>query len=253
MKCRNCSHPFRIRTNPQERGFDFVEGVKIQAGQEPSTELLESTIATNMKDGLKSLDQAAQSKHLRKTELEELQSLQKLNQASMLNDAFSNANVRSKFRKDRKQKRARMQQATNLGWRQGMQVVGPCLNDAVEAKETVFGKPKATEQERFKTLKKSSIFSTNKTSNKRRKKTNIQEIEERATELPPTVVSSSFSATSTEPSRHASESSTIPRKIKKIKIGHLSTKNQSSVTADKALPAASCSLFKMYGSDTDDE
>ena len=81
MSCLNCKHPFIIRTNPRERGFDYVEGIKIQAGQEPSSELLASTgmAMTNMnvQDSLAKLDAAAQNKRQRQTEYEELQGIQK--------------------------------------------------------------------------------------------------------------------------------------------------------------------------------
>jgi hypothetical protein len=251
MACRNCSHKFRIRTNPQERGFDYVEGIKIQAGQEPSTELLESTLATkmNVRDGLAKLEAAAQGKHQRKTEYEELQRLQKLNHTSMLNDADSNANVRARFRKDRKDKRARIQHASSLGWRQGMEVVGPSLDDAVTAKDTVFGRSKATEKKRFGALKKSSIFSNEKP--KRRRGQMDEEVD--AAQLPLVVSSNTPQRESAVPSHTNVESKKLRKIKKKIVTGHAAT-TQSSLTAPSPNAASSLSeMLAAYGSDTDED
>ncbi|KAL3940153.1 MAG: hypothetical protein SGBAC_005247 [Bacillariaceae sp.] len=172
MSCRICSHPFRIRTNPQDRGFDYVEGIKIQAGQEPSKELLERTFSTNIDipDALEKLEAAAQGKKKLLTEIDQLEGLQKLNEKTKLNDANSNANIRARFRKDRKDKRARIRAAKNLGWREGMEVVGTSLDDQVAAKETVFGRSKETEKKRFGVVKQSSIFSNQKGNRKRKRR-----------------------------------------------------------------------------------
>lgn len=247
MSCRNCSHKFRIRTNPQERGFDYVEGIKIQAGQDPTTELLESTLSTNMniRDGLAKLEAAAQGKKQRQTEYEELQLLQKMNQTSMLNDADSNANVRSRFRKDRKDKRARLKHASSLGWRQGMEIVGHSLEDSVAAKETVFGKSKAIEKRRFGALKMSSIFSNEKP--KRRKRRGQDEKADVA-QLPLVVSSNRPQNDSTATMEH-----TKPRKIKKkIVTGH-AVSQQPSLTAPLPSASAISEMFAAYGSDTDED
>ncbi|CAJ1962449.1 unnamed protein product [Cylindrotheca closterium] len=170
MTCRVCSHPFRIRTNPQERGFDYVEGIKIQAGQEPSKELLERTFSTNMDvpDALEKLEAQAKGKKKLMTEIDQLEGLQKLNEKTKLNDSASNATIRARFRKDRKAKRARIREAKSLGWREGMEVVGTSLDDQVAAKETVFGRSKETEKKRFGAVKQSSIFG-NKDESKRKR------------------------------------------------------------------------------------
>ena len=249
MACLNCKHPFIIRTNPKERGFDYIDGIKIQAGQQPSSELLESTgmILTNMnaQDGLAKLEKAAQKKRQRQTEYEELQGLQKLNETSMLNDADSNANVRARFRKDRKDKRARIQQASSLGWRDGMEIAGPSLMDAVAAKEAVFGRPKVQEKKRFGDLKKSSIFSAR--SEKKSKKRNQQKLGP-GTSLP-VVISSSNSMTATP-------QSVEPRRKKKIMTGHAARRrNTTTSSLTVPLPKASSSLCEMmaaYGSDSDE-
>eukprot|EP00980_Cylindrotheca_fusiformis_P020744 scaffold7745_cov103-Cylindrotheca_fusiformis.AAC.5 len=252
MACRNCSHKFRIRTNPQERGFDYVEGIKIQAGQEPSTELLESTFSTNMnvRDGLAKLEAAAQGKKQRQTEYEELQRLQKMNHTTMLNDANSNANIRSRFRKDRKEKRARIRHATNLGWRQGMEVVGQTLEDAVMAKDTVFGKSKDTEKRRFVALKRSSIFSNiDKPKRRRRRK-----VEEEADNVPiPLFTSSNPLPLDSVVASQANTEALQPRRTKKIVTGHAATVQSSLTAAPLTKAAAMSEMFAGYGSDTDED
>lgn len=163
LSCRICSHPFRIRTDPRDRGFDYVEGIKIQAGQEPSKELLDCTFATNMNvpDALAKLEASARSESDLLTEIDRLQRLKEINDRTSFDDADSNANVRKRFRKDRNEKRARARDARRLGWRDGMEVVGSSLDDRVAARETVFGRSKVTERERFGAVKRTSIFAAN--------------------------------------------------------------------------------------------
>lgn len=265
MSCRICSHPFRIRTNPQERGFDYVEGIKIQAGQEPSKELLEKSFSTNMNipDALEKLEAAAQGKKKLLTELDQLKGLQKLNEKTKFSDADSNADIRARFRKDRKEKRARLQQAKNLGWRDGMEVVGASIEDEVAAKETVFGKSKETEKKRFGAVRQSSIFAaaTDDRSGKRKRKRRIkQEEEETEAIFPDYPISRSMVEPLEAPSKplaeevaadppiitQASSSSRIKRKINPSTIG----KNAVDISKP-SLPVASFSgMLAGYGSDS---
>ena len=274
MSCRICSHPFRIRTNPQERGFDYVEGIKIQAGQEPSKELLEKSFSTNMNipDALEKLEAAAQGKKKLLTELDQLKGLQKLNKKTKFSDADSNADIRARFRKDRKEKRARLQQAKNLGWRDGMEVVGASIEDEVAAKETVFGKSKETEKKRFGAVRQSSIFAAgtdDKTGKRKRKRRIKQEEEETEAIFPDYPISRSLVEPLEAPSNplaaaaeantevaadppittQAKSSSRIKRKINPSTVG----KNAVDISKP-SLPAASFSgMLAGYGSDSSDE
>jgi hypothetical protein len=244
MSCRKCSHPFKIRTNPQDRGFDYVEGIKIQAGQEPSAELLTNTIATNMtKNDFDRLEMQAKGKRQRQTEYEELLELQKLNQSCMYNDADSNANIRSRFRKDRKEKRSRIHLAGTLGWKDGMEIVGNSLGDAVAAKETVFGRSKATEARRFGDLKKSSIFSDPKKKKRRRKRVD----EESLSTQPPALTSSNAISITAQPTKDCRA-----HKTKKIIAGRVITK-QSSPTVPKAQVSSLSEMLAAYGSDSEED
>ena len=254
MSCLNCKHPFIIRTNPRERGFDYVEGIKIQAGQEPSSELLASTglVMTNMNvhDSLAKLDAAAQNKRQRQTEYEELQGIQKLNEASMLNDADSNAHIRARFRKDRKAKRTRVKEATKIGWRDGMEVVDPSLMDAVAAKEAVYGKPKVQEKKRFEGLKRSSIFSSETKRKRRRNKVNHQMPE--VGDALPIVISSSNIETTTAPREEATNRGKSRRK-KVIMTGRAATTASSLTVSSPRIASSLGEMLACYGSDSDEK
>lgn len=268
MSCRICSHPFRIRTNPQERGFDYVEGIKIQAGQEPSKELLERTFSTNMDvpDALEKLEAAARGKKKLMTEIDQLEGLQKLNEKTKLNDAVSNAAVRARFREDRKQKRARIREAKSLGWRDGMEVVGTTLDDQVAAKETVFGRSKETEKKRFGAVKQSSIFSTDQGKRKRRRR--IREGKEEGTADPSSVFPDSIVSRAAVPlnllsnpissevdSVHTNSTTNRTTKTKrKINPATIRTKTVDAQKSSSSPPVASSlsSMLAGYGSDSDD-
>ena len=79
-----------------------------------------------------------------------------------MNDSRVNATIRKRFRKDRNDKKARLKHATKIGWAEGMEILAPTITDAVEAKQTIFGKPKQEERKKFQSVRKSSIFSAPK-------------------------------------------------------------------------------------------
>jgi hypothetical protein len=106
------------------------------------------------------LESVARGKGQTLTDCEKLQRLQILNATTKLNDANSNATVRKQFRKERNHKKDRLKQATNIGWRRGMELLAPTTMDTVQAKETVFGTPRQDEQSRFAKMRTSSIFSS---------------------------------------------------------------------------------------------
>jgi len=266
MSCRICKHPFRIRTNPQDRGFDYVEGIKIQAGQEPSKELLERTFATNINvpDALAKLEAAAQGKHKLLSEIDQLQGLQKLNDETLLNDADSNASIRARFRKDRKDKRARIREAKSLGWRDGMEVVGTSLDDQVAAKERVFGRSKETEKKRFGAVKQSSIFANQSRKRTRRKRegadttgdTNVFADRVGSSVIPLHVPSNPINTSviaERDLTAEPKPTSKIKRKINSAAIKGKATGVQKPSSSSSSPPPASfSSMLAGYGSDTDE-
>jgi coiled-coil domain-containing protein 130 len=173
MKSRKCQHLWIIRTNPQERGFDYVKGVQIQAGQEINLAMGDSVVsgqakatgAVDLEDDddvmLHQLESAAHGKRRALTEMEKLQRIQKLNATSILLDADNNALVRHAFRKDRKAKRIRQDNAKNMGWRRGMELLSNDKEeDIVASKEATYGRPREDERERLRLVRLSSIFSS---------------------------------------------------------------------------------------------
>jgi len=228
MTCRNCQHPWTIRTNPQQRGFDYVEGITIQAGQEDSSELVAATTVPPKEAALSSLqrmESIATGKRKARTEMEELQQLQELNQATTLNDSRVNATIRKRFRIDRNDKKARLKHATKIGWAEGMEMLAPTITDAVEAKQTIFGKPKQEERKKLQSVRKSSIFSAPK--RKRRPRQGNSFLAEEP--FPDAPVSSnrqvlpSPAVQSSQPPVLTSSFSTAHRAKKKIQLSRLSS------------------------------
>lgn len=169
LSCRKCQHPWRIRTNPKERGFDFVEGASIQAGQEdvvqaPAVDMTSNDVVTNL-DRLESI---ARGERNTKTEIEQLQAIQQLNANTTRQDSDLNAVIRKEFRGDRKLRRLKKQEVAKIGWRDGMQWLNTSVDDHVAAKAAVYGKAHTTEQKRFDKVRKSSIFET--TAKRKRKR-----------------------------------------------------------------------------------
>ena len=178
LSCRKCQHPWRIRTDPKERGFDYVEGVTIQAGQEdvelqaavPSTSMVDMTSSggTIFKTHLDRLESIAGGQRKSKTEIERLQGIQELNSKTTLEDADLNAVIRKGFRGDRKLNRLKQLQVAKAGWREGMQWLNSSVDDQVAAKSAVYGRAHDTEQRHFGKVRKSSIFEAAQRKRKRR-------------------------------------------------------------------------------------
>lgn len=186
MTCRKCQHPWKIRTNPQQRGFDYVEGISIQAGQEDVVDM--STTATTRDEIVTSVDRlesVTRGERQTKTEMEQLQALQVLQKQTTLEDATWNASIRAHFRTDRKLKRLKKQQASKVGWRDGMEWLVTSVDDQVAAKSTIYGKAQEGERRRLASVRISSIFQSPAT-NKKLKRRRQDAV------VPPDTVSSSL-------------------------------------------------------------
>jgi coiled-coil domain-containing protein 130 len=258
LACRKCQHPWVIRTNPKERGFDYVEGVSIQAGQEESDVLdISSTLTltpTDNKqpsDALARLESVARGKRETRTEIEKLERLQNINANTTLPDAAWNATIRSRFRKDRNEKRDRLHQASQVGWREGMELLATTIDDKVTSKDTIFGKDRHDEHQRWAKVRKASIFGLNDKKGKRRR---------RSIEEPTPVVSSSSNArlsSSSNAPPASSSSESAPRTKRKIQAALLSSTTTTTppTKATKVSNPKSNSLGDMlaaYGSDSEE-
>jgi len=161
LKCQNCQHPWVIRTNPKERAFDYVCGVKLQAGQISNITTDSSNFSNSTKnpDHLVKLESTVCGKVKELTEIEDLQRIRKLNNVSAsVNDADTNATIRKLFRIERKEKRRRFDDARKQGWRDGMQLLSSNDNDIIAANETCYGRPHNSEKRKLSSIRMSSIF-----------------------------------------------------------------------------------------------
>ncbi len=160
------SRPWVIRTDPKERGFLYVSGVKRQAGQD--RHLVEDVVVTNMvANPLEALEKNVVGKTRGLTELEELEGLVKLNQ-TFLEDADQNASIRKSFRSGRREKKRRLMGGQQLGFH-NIALLPTNDSDVLQAKETSYGMASRDEQSRFRQVKRSSIFGKNRKPTTRQK------------------------------------------------------------------------------------
>jgi len=201
LSCRKCHTPWRIRTDPKERGFAYLSGVKRQAGQvqrnllthdgvrvdeegkksKTGTPTTTAAAAAHTSSSLERLEIARVSQSIVQTDREELAALRILNRNSAGNegqDVDHNAWIRTGFRQERKDYRTQLQGATTLGWKPGMLLLPKnyatitntnYLQDVLVSKEVCYGTPASTtERTQFQTVRQSSIFATTTTTNCRK-------------------------------------------------------------------------------------
>jgi hypothetical protein len=164
-----------IRTDPKERGFEYLSGVKRQAGQDRN--LVEASLGaegitvateslTNLGRSLDNLEAAAVAGKTRKgekpplTDVEQLEALRKLNEraSSEGKDVDFNASIRKSFRTDRRENRRRLLGAGSMGWRKGMSLLPSSDSDVLASKETCYGRASVNERSNLSRVRKSSIF-----------------------------------------------------------------------------------------------
>ena len=115
-------------------------------------------------DNLEMAEVARNGKKQALTEIEELEQIRQLNEVSAsVNDVDTNASIRKLFRIDRKEKRRRLGEATEKGWRDGMMVLPTNDHDVLAANDNCYGRPAKEEKWKLSSLRKSSIFSSSGT------------------------------------------------------------------------------------------
>lgn len=157
--CRACGKcEFKIRTNPKERTFDYIVGLRKKVEEFDSAEAgtigvidtefgngilqykngkLEGEEATTTpSNSLQLLEKNVVGYRRVQTEYEHMTSLLKLN-SKMGDDADANASLRSGFRKDRKAKKRRFEEAVGLGLGRGIELKAGNDEDASLAKRTM--------------------------------------------------------------------------------------------------------------------
>ena len=155
-----------IRTNPQDRGFEYVSGVKRQAGQdrnlvEDSLEVdggTPSAATAGHGDALDKLEASVVAGKTKggkvyQTEIEHLEALKTLNERVSAGgkDVDHNASIRKSFRTDRREHRKRSVGATSLGWKSGMTLLPSNDSDLLASKETVYGRASKDERSKLST------------------------------------------------------------------------------------------------------
>ena len=161
MKCRACrQHEYVIRTNPQERGFDYVEGITKQLKDDGQIEDVPVNSAAS--NDLERLEQQQVYQRTSISEREQIQLLQQVNDRTYLNDADGNARVRAAFRSDRHTRKRQLKNAQALGWKQDMILLDESADDRVQAKQATFGNGKQRELQRLRKVRQESIFSAKK-------------------------------------------------------------------------------------------
>jgi len=154
MKCRQCQHPSAIRTNPQERSFDYVSDITRKM-EELDTVDAKSLIVIDTDyghaihnftnwgvDDADSLQYAhanntcAIDKLAKKivgqrkamTERDAMAILLKHNHSTMYNDASSNSKIRAEYRVKIKAKKRRLNEAKSLGWSKLIELWKPAID-----------------------------------------------------------------------------------------------------------------------------
>jgi len=211
-----------IRTDPKERSYAYVSGVKLQAGQEKSLVedgfLIEhadgsSGAKGNHKNSLDALEAAIVRKKNGKaplTEIEELEALRKLNERASAegNDVDHNALIRKTFRTDRREHRRRLVGGTSLGWKAGMALLPSSDGDVLASKEAVYGRASSNERKKLSGVRKSSIFDSKPSRRQRKKRQHRDPSSNSAAAFPDAVGSSE--APDAVPSRPLPDENDLP-------------------------------------------
>jgi len=265
MTCRVCSKSeFVIQTNPKEQSFDYLKGIHKQV-QEFDTQEAETAgvidteygnklvpASGSQKGALSRLESVASGARKSMTERDELESLMNVSNKTFLNDAGSNAALRSTFRADRNKKKRRLQDAKALGWKEGMELAEETDADLASARGTTFGKGKDTEQENFRSLRKSSIFGgVRKRKSKRRRSEDTARPDEARSS------SSHSQSVSTSENSGASpivkkEGNVEKKRIRLVPSGNkLERDNKEAALENTNKDSSLASLLAEYGSDSD--
>ncbi|KAL7538911.1 hypothetical protein ACHAWF_006246 [Thalassiosira exigua] len=187
-RCRACGDcEFKIRTNPKDKTFHYVLGIRKKVEEFDSAEagthgVIDTDVGSGIlqyKNGkvdapdgsglgaLHLLEKDVAGHRRAQTEHERTTSLLHLN-AKMGEDADANASLRSTYRKDRKAKKRRLGEASGLGLGRGIELAGATTEDAALAKRTMEthrrsrdgGRARLSEKEKFRSVRSGGIFGT---------------------------------------------------------------------------------------------
>ena len=247
---RSC-RPWVIRTDPKERGFEYVSGVKRQAGQDRNliTEGVGSVPIASSKnaqrtslDGLEAAVVTKKTSKRPRTEIEELEGLLKLNQSANAEgkDVDHNASIRKAFRYDRREKRKRLIGGKKLGWKGGMALLEVNDSDILLSKETSYGRASVEERSKLSKVRKSSIFESSRKAKDKRKKHSS-----RSSSTPEIV--GSEAVPESVPSNNKEISEAMPETILSSLIPTAAARSGSSIARKKKLALSNGVLSIMGG------
>ena len=195
-KCRACAQStFTIRTNPKERTFDYVEGIRKKVEEFDTTEaetagvidtdvgagIIPSSgpvghgtgaagVACTSGSNLSRLEQTAAGERKAQTEHGRLESIQRLNDATSKNDAASNASLRATYRRARQGRKRRIGDAERLGLGRSIELSEVTAEDNAMSREVfaqrkvIDGRARKQERESFQAVRSGSIFDNGTTS-----------------------------------------------------------------------------------------
>ena len=269
-RCRKCGEiEFKIRTNPKERTFDYVSGIRKKVEEFDSAEagthgvidtelgygILQykngkvqgSDQTTSVSTSLNLLERNVAGHRKVQTEHEHMESLLELNSWKD-EDADANAAVRASFRKDRKAKRSRLKDASSLGLGRGIELKGITVDDANAAKYTmdmhkrhkISGNAYQSERDKFGNVRSGSIFSQQQKKKSSRRKSSQKKAAKKKKE-----------------SNDDNEKKSAPQKRKiiihnkQITSVRASTKKQEEEEESSSPSGALSALSNLYASDSD--
>jgi len=166
MTSRCCAKTqFIIRTNPQQRSFDYVSGLqKLHETKAPlkgevrKESRREIDDEEDEADVLSKLETAARGQRKTMSDIEQLQQIQKFKEKIFLQDADANASIRNTYRQERNRSKKRRREAEALGYREGIVLADPAPVDSQSARQITFGSSRGSQKKRFHQARSSSIF-----------------------------------------------------------------------------------------------
>jgi coiled-coil domain-containing protein 130 len=185
MKCRQCQHPFAIRTNPEQKCFDYVIGIKKKMEEFDTVEakslgvidtdfghaiynftdgMLQGTSGDSALDRLE-IEVVGERKAI--SEHDAINMLMKHNHGILYDDATSNSNIRANYRIKRNEKKRKVSEAKSLGL--GKDIVLDDAKDedasisrlAFDRKDVKHEKSKSKEMAKFRSIRERITFGKN--------------------------------------------------------------------------------------------
>ena len=133
MKCRQCQHPFAIRTNPEQKCFDYVSGIKKKMEEFDTVEAKSLGVidtdfghaihnftngvlqGTSGDSALDRLEKEVVGERKAISEHDAISMLMKHNHGILYDDATSNSNIRANYRINRNEKKRKVSEAKSFG------------------------------------------------------------------------------------------------------------------------------------------